>query len=60
MVFDVEREELGFLTVALLSCEEWVRAEKGKWTEVGRTCPVTIEELNEEIRKREKESSGRL
>ena len=50
-VFDVDREALGFLSVALLSCEEWVRVEKEKWREGG--CPLTLGELNDEIGKRE-------
>ncbi|KAL8847141.1 MAG: hypothetical protein Q9221_007806 [Calogaya cf. arnoldii] len=46
-VFDVEREELGFLVVALKSCEGWVRAEKDRWRET--RCPLTVDELNLEI-----------
>ena len=59
-MFDVDREELGFLTVALLSCEEWVREEKEKWAEIGRACPVTIEELEKEIKRRDMEGIGDL
>ena len=56
-VFDVEREELGFLTVALLSCEEWVQWEMEKWRV--RKCPLTLGELNDEIGRREEEGSAR-
>lgn len=48
-VFDVDRETLGFLSVALLSCEEWVRMEGEKWRDGG--CPLTLGELNDEIGK---------
>ena len=49
-VFDVDREELGFLVVAFVSCEGWVRREGERWE--GRTCPVTIEDLEAELRRR--------
>lgn len=51
-VFDVDREALGFLSVALLSCEEWVRREKERWRGTGG-CPLTLGELNDEIGKGE-------
>ena len=47
-VFDVEREELGFLVVGLGSCEGWIKAEKQKWREIG--CPHTLEELDEVLK----------
>ncbi|KAL8670455.1 MAG: hypothetical protein Q9168_005015 [Polycauliona sp. 1 TL-2023] len=47
-VFDVEREELGFLVVALHSCEGWVKVEKERWR--GRSCPLTVDEVNLEIK----------
>ncbi|KAI4222230.1 MAG: hypothetical protein L6R36_006292 [Xanthoria steineri] len=47
-VFDVDREELGFLVVALQSCEGWIRAEKERWP--GKSCPVTVDEVNLEIK----------
>ena len=50
-VFDVEREELGFLVVGLRSCHGWVEEEKERWSE--RRCPLTIEELEGELMKRE-------
>ncbi|KAL8772752.1 MAG: hypothetical protein Q9209_002097 [Squamulea sp. 1 TL-2023] len=42
-VFDVEREDLGFLVVALRSCEAWVKAERESWRE--RSCPLTVDEV---------------
>ena len=53
-VFDVDRETLGFLVVGLLSCEGWVREEKEKWTDT--SCPLTLEELEEEIKRRDVEN----
>lgn len=50
-VFDVDREALGFLSVALLSCEEWVRVERTRWGD--ESCPLTLGGLNDEIAKRE-------
>ena len=55
-VFDVDREELGFLTVGLLSSEEWIRQEKEKWS--GRNCPLTVEELDTELQIRTAEEEG--
>ncbi len=50
-VFDVDRETLGFLVVGLGSCEGWIRNEKEKWTETA--CPLTLDELEEEIERRD-------
>ncbi|KAL9097374.1 MAG: hypothetical protein Q9163_006344 [Psora crenata] len=50
-VFDVEREELGFLVVALSSIEGWVREERGKWEVRGGRCPLTVPELEVELRR---------
>ena len=47
-VFDVDREDLGFLVVALLSCRGWVEDEKEKW--VTRSCPLTVAELEVELK----------
>ena len=44
-VFDVDREELGFLVVAMGSIGGWVKAEEEKWVE--KMCPLTIEEVEE-------------
>ena len=53
-VFDADRETLGFLVVGLGSCEGWIRNEKEKWTEIG--CPLTLDELEEEIKRRDAEN----
>ena len=49
-VFDVDREDLGFLVVGLQSCEPWISAEKEKWVEID--CPLTVAELEEEMKRR--------
>ena len=46
-VFDVDREELGFLVVGMGSCEGWVKLERKRW--LGKGCPLTIEELETEL-----------
>jgi hypothetical protein len=46
-VFDVDREELGFLVVAMGSLEGFARAEFDKWKT--RTVPMNVEELEAEI-----------
>jgi hypothetical protein len=48
-VFDVDREELGFLVVALRSLDGFARAEKQKWS---RRIPLTVEDLQSEIERR--------
>lgn len=53
-VFDVDRETLGFLVVGLGSCEGWVQDEKERWTE--KSCPLTLEGLEEEIKRRDAET----
>lgn len=53
-VFDVDRETLGFLVVGLGSCEGWVRGERETWGE--KSCPLTLDELEEEIKAREVEN----
>lgn len=47
-VFDVDREELGFLVVGLRSCSGWIEKEKQKW--MANRCPLTIEEIEIELR----------
>lgn len=42
-VFDVDREELGFLVVGLGSSRLWAEQESRKWVE-GK-CPLTVEEI---------------
>lgn len=53
-VFDVDRETLGFLVVGLGSCEGWIQSEKEKWTEI--SCPLTLGELEEEMKRRDVEN----
>lgn len=50
-VFDVDREELGFLVVGLMSCEGWMRDERERWKE--ELCPMSLEELDQSIRTRD-------
>ena len=49
-IFDVDREDLGFLVVGLQSCEAWISAEKEKWADTD--CPLTTTELEEEMKRR--------
>lgn len=49
-VFDVEREDLGFLCVGMLSLEGFAKNEKDKWE--GRKVPMTVEEVDKEIKRR--------
>lgn len=50
-IFDVDREDLGFLVVGLQSCEAWISAEKEKWADAD--CPLTVGKLEEEMKRRE-------
>jgi hypothetical protein len=43
-VFDTEREELGFLVVALLSMEAFLREEQQKWH--GKRLPLTVDSVD--------------
>lgn len=52
-VFDTDREELGFLVVAMLSIDGFAEAEKAKWQ--GRKVPLTVEELEAEMNARSDE-----
>ena len=47
-VFDVEREDLGFLVVGLRSMESWAERERDRWQE--QRCPLTVEEVENELR----------
>ncbi|KAF1830506.1 hypothetical protein BDW02DRAFT_507459 [Decorospora gaudefroyi] len=53
-VFDTDREMLGFLCVGMLSLEGWVSEEKGRWA--GRSVPVSVEGVAEEMRRRKEET----
>ncbi|KAL9008170.1 MAG: hypothetical protein Q9173_006677 [Seirophora scorigena] len=46
-VFDVDREDLGFVVVAYRSCEAWINGEREKWKE--HVCPLTVYELGKEL-----------
>lgn len=46
-VFDVDREELGFLVVGLGSCEGWIKVEKERWSR--EICPLNLEDLETEL-----------
>ena len=46
-VFDTDREELGFLVVAMLSMEGFVREEKDKWE--GKKVPLTVQDVQKEM-----------
>lgn len=49
-IFDVDREELGFLVMSLRSCDAWVTEENGKWN--GKESLLSVEGLNREIERR--------
>lgn len=52
-VFDVDREELGFLVVGMGSMSGWAEEERLKWTD--RKCPLTVEEVESELSRRRAE-----
>lgn len=54
-VFDTDREELGFLCVGFLSVEGYAKQERQRWA--SRRVPLTVEEVDAEMKKREKESA---
>lgn len=55
-VFDVDREELGFLVVALRSIESFAREEKEKWKL--RAVPLTRDQLEGELEARKMLEEG--
>jgi hypothetical protein len=55
-VFDVDREDLGFLVVGMQSMEGFARAEMERWK--GRTVPLDVEEVEAEIERRQMLESG--
>ena len=55
-VFDVDREELGFLVVALRSLEGFAQDERQKWGR--RKVPLTVEELQSELERRRMLETG--
>lgn len=50
-IFDVDREELGFLVVAMNSMEGFARSEKKAWA--GRRIPLDVEDLEKELQQRQ-------
>lgn len=52
-VFDVDREELGFLVVGMQSMEGFSRAERQKWE--NRAIPLTTDDVEAAIERRMKE-----
>jgi hypothetical protein len=46
-VFDTDREELGFLVVAMISMDRFVREEKVRWA--SRRVPLTLGEVEQEL-----------
>ncbi len=49
-VFDVDREDLGFVVLALKSVESFAADEQSKWK--SRKVPLTVEELRSELERR--------
>lgn len=49
-VFDVDREELGFLVVGMQSMEGFARAEKEKWEKRG--VPLVVDDVEGELERR--------
>lgn len=50
-VFDVDREELGFLVVAMNSMEGFAKSEKEAWT--GKRIPLLVEDVEKELQQRQ-------
>lgn len=55
-VFDVDREELGFLVVGMRSMEGFARVEMEKWK--GRAIPMIVDEVEAEIERRRMMAEG--
>jgi transcription initiation factor TFIIIB Brf1 subunit/transcription initiation factor TFIIB len=55
-VFDVDREELGFLVVAMRSLESFVRKETEQWK--NRKIPLVVDDLESEIERRRMMDEG--
>ncbi|KAI9807813.1 MAG: hypothetical protein M1825_005118 [Sarcosagium campestre] len=49
-VFDVDREELGFLVVGMRSTEGFVRAERERWRK--KIVPLSVDDVEAEIERR--------
>lgn len=50
-IFDVDREELGFLVVAMNSMQGFAEAEKKAWA--GKTIPLVVEDVAREMKQRQ-------
>ena len=57
-VFDCEREDLGFLAVGMLSLENFAQEEHKIWLERGRSAPLTLVDLENELKARSSEASN--
>ena len=55
-VFDVDREELGFLVVGMKSTEGFMRAEVSQWK--SRAIPMVVDEVDAEIERRRMMEEG--
>jgi cyclin L len=55
-VFDVDREDLGFIVLALKSVETFAAEEQRKWS--SRKVPLTVEELQAEMERRSMLENG--
>lgn len=55
-VFDVDREELGFLVVGLKSMEGFAKAESEKWK--GRAVPLAVDAVEGEMERRRMMEEG--
>ncbi|KAJ5672637.1 hypothetical protein N7507_001764 [Penicillium longicatenatum] len=55
-VFDVDREELGFLVVAMRSLESFVRKETEQWK--NKKIPLVVDDLESEIERRRMMDEG--
>lgn len=56
-VFDVDREELGFLVVAMRSMDNFAISEHENWK--GRSVPMSVAEVDEEVKKRQSSDDGK-
>jgi cyclin L len=56
-VFDVDREELGFLVVGMRSMEGFVRSEREGWK--NKVIPMVVDEVEDEIERRRMMEEGK-
>ena len=56
-VFDVDREDLGFLVVAMRSMEGFARSERDKWM-MRIPIPLTVNHVEAEMDRRKEEDDG--